>query len=90
MTYHWGISQLPVGNITITSSSKPNPGVAIARAIEKTYSSDYAGHCRNHSVRLYGKPGAWAEATEKECLDEVKKFPVKRKHFSTVVEKRLP
>jgi len=69
-----GGSTTNIGNITITSSSKPNPGVAIARAIEKTYSSDYAGHCRNHSVRLYGKPGAWAEATEKECLDEVKKF----------------
>ena len=69
-----GGSTTTIGDTIISSSSKPNPGVAMARAIEKTYNTNYAGHCKNHSVRLYGKPGVWADATEKECNDEVKKL----------------
>ena len=69
-----GGTSTTIGEFTITSSSKPKPGIAMANAIEKTYNDKYHGHCENHSRGLYPNSREWAKATAKVCKERVDTF----------------
>ena len=69
-----GGTSTTIGEFTITSTSKPHPGIAMANAIEKTYNDKYHGHCENHSRGLYPNSREWAKATAKVCKERVDTF----------------